>query len=152
MFPVSDGFGSFIPPPPRFSRVPFFPEYLAHILSLLVLNASSPSVSMYSADPLQRLFTHRPSVRKLPTLRLTADQCTLLVSCTASHMQVSPPPRPVRLEVLGLGVGGGAKETPPPAMVLIPSTRRPALPGLAYLRQRSSSLFDSCSSRVLMCV
>ena len=37
---------------------------------------------------------------------------------------VTPPP--VRLVVLGLGVGGGAKETEPPAMVLSSSTRRKA--------------------------
>ena len=105
MFPVSDGFGPFLLPPPRFFRVPCFPEHLARILSLLVLNASSPSVSVYSADPLQRLLTHRPSVGKLPTLRLTGDQCPLLVSCPAAHMQVCAPPRPVRLVVLGLGGG-----------------------------------------------
>ena len=79
-FPSVNGFGPFlIPPPPRFSRVPCFPEHPARILSLFVLNASSPSVSVYSADPLLRLFTHRQSVGKLPTLRLTADQCPLLV-------------------------------------------------------------------------
>ena len=94
MFTLSDGFGPFLLPPPRFSRVPCFPEHLARILSLFVLNASSLSVSVYSSDPLQRLFTHRPSVGKLPTLRLTADQCPLLVSCPAYHMQVCAPPPP----------------------------------------------------------
>ena len=58
-------------------------------------------------------------------------KCPLLVSCTASHMQVCTPPRPERLVVLGLGVGGGEKETAPPVMVLSPSTRRQATPGLA---------------------
>ena len=62
-----------------------------------------------------------------------------------------PPPRPVRLVVLGLGVGGGAKETAPPAMVLSPSTRQQAPPRLVCLRRRSISLFDSCGARLYVC-
>ena len=48
----------------------------------------------------------------------------------ASHMQACTPPQPIRLVVLGLGVGvcGGAKETAPPAVVLSPSSRRQASP------------------------
>ena len=90
--------------------------------------------------------------RKSSALRLTADQFPLLVSCPASHKAVlHPPPRPVRLVVLGLGVGGGAKETAPPAMVWSPLTRRQASPGLACLRRHSSSLFNSCVARLSVC-
>ena len=44
-------------------------------------------------------------------------------------MQACTPPLPIRLVVLGLGVGvcGGAKETAPPVMVLSPSSRRQVL-------------------------
>ena len=45
----------------------------------------------------------------------------------------------MQLVVLGLGVGGGAKETAPPAMVLSPASRLP-WPGNACLRRRSNSL------------
>ena len=69
-------------------------------------------------------------------------------------MQVcTPPPRPVRLVVLGLGVGGGAKETDPPAVVLSPSLRRQASPAdgqvHAYAR-RSISLLSSRGSRLFL--
>ena len=45
-------------------------------------------------------------------------------------MQACTPPQPIRLVVLGLGVGvcGGAKETAPPAVVLSPSSCRKASP------------------------
>ena len=148
MFPVSDGFGPFLLPPPRFSQVPCFPEHLARILSLFVLNASSPSVSVYSADPLQCLFIHRPSIGKIPTLQLTADQCPLLVSSPASHMQVCAPPPTCAAGGTWLGYGWRGEGDAPPAMVLSPSTRHPASPKLACLRQRSSSLFNSCGARL----
>ena len=64
-----------------------------------------------------------------------------------------PPPRPVRLVVLGLGVGGGAKETAPPAVVLSPSSRWQASPAggqvHAYAR-RSIYLLSSCVSRLVL--
>ena len=87
--------------------------------------------------------------RKSSALRLTTDQCPLLVSCPA--YAGLHPPRPVRLVVLGLGMGGGVKETAPPAMVWSPSMRRQATPGLACLRQRSSPLFDSLGARLSIC-
>ena len=48
--------------------------------------------------------------------------------------------RPVRLVILGLGVGGKEKETAPPTMVLSPSSRRKASPGRerAYQQRRRS--------------
>ena len=72
----------------------------------------------------------------------SVDQCLLLVSFPSVPYAGLHPPRPVRLVVLGLGVGGGAKETAPPAMVLSPSTRRQASPGqVACLFQRRRSSF-----------
>ena len=118
------------------------------LLSLFILSASSPPVYVYSADPLQCLFPTlsvppRPSVGKLPTLRIRSTNVFSCFPSPASHMQVCSPPRPVRLVVLGLVVGGGSKETAPPAMVLSPSTRRQASPGRVaclFQHQRSSSL------------
>ena len=40
------------------------------------------------------------------------------------------PPRPIRLVVRGSGVGGGAKETAPPAMALSSLTRQQASSGV----------------------
>ena len=61
--------------------------------------------------------------RKATTLRLRPTNVFFCFPSPDSHMQVCTPPRPVRLVVLGLGVGGGAKETAPPTMVLSPLTR-----------------------------
>ena len=69
----------------------------------------------------------------------------------ASHMQVCTPTRPVRLVVLGLGVGGGAKETAPLAMVWSPLTRQQASPGLVCLCRRSIYLFHYCGARIYVC-
>ena len=54
----------------------------------------------------------------------------------------------MRLVLLGLGVGGGAKEKAPPAIVWSPSTRRQASPGISCLCRRSSSLLDSLGARL----
>ena len=88
------------------------------VVSLLSSSVCSPPWS----------FPHRPSVGGLPTLWLRPTNVLFWFPDPASHMQVCTPPRPVRLVVLGLGVGGGAKETAPPAVVLSPSSRRQASP------------------------
>ena len=67
------------------------------------------------------------------------------------YVGLRPPPRPVLLVVLGLGVGKGAKETAPPTMVWSPLTRRKTTPGSACRLRRSSSLFDSCGDRLSVC-
>ena len=72
-------------PPSTNNPGSLFYKHLARLLSLFILSASSLPVSVYSADNLQRLVPtlsvpHCPSVGKLPTLRLSADQCPLLVS------------------------------------------------------------------------
>ena len=90
---------------------------------------------------------HPSSFRwKSSTLRLTSDQCPLLVSCPASH-KAGLHPHPTCAAGgtwLGCGwLGGWAKETVPPTMVWSPSTRRQASPGLARLHRHSSPLFNS---------
>ena len=87
---------------------------------------------------------HRPSAGELPTLRLWPTNGLFWFPNPASHMQVCTPPLPIRLVVLGLGVGGGEKETEPPAVVLSPSSRRQASPASgqvhAYARHSISLL------------
>ena len=132
-----------VPPYPPYKIQPgslpssaFFP-----VSSLFLPIASSLSVSVQSADYLQqRLVTRRPYVGSLQTSADCRPKCPLLVSCPASRMRFCTPPspsRPVRLVVLGLGVGRGAKETATPAMVLSSSRRQQAWPGIACLRRRS---------------
>ena len=123
-----------LPFPPLQGSSGFFDlQHLARLLSLLVLSASSPPISVYSADLLQCLVPHRPSpiVRPSESYQPSVYRPTNVLfwfTDPASHTQVCTPPRPVRLVVLGLGVGGGAKETAPPAVVLSLSSRRQALP------------------------
>ena len=68
-------------------------------------------------------------------------------------MQVCTPPRPVRLVVLGLGVGGGEKKTAPPAVVLSPSFCWQASPAggqvHAYARRSISLLILAVPAMVL---
>ena len=95
-----------------------------------------------------------PIIRPSESYQPSGDRPTNVLSCfpdPASHMQVCTHPRTVRLVVLVLGVGGEAKETAPPAMVLSPSSRRQASPGLACLCRRSSSILDSCGARLSVC-
>ena len=132
MFPVFDGLApSFFPLQDSSGLLAHPTKHLARLLSLFVLSVSSPPISVYSADPLQRLVTHRMSVGKLPTLRQNGRPNFLSwFPVQLPICRFAPPPRPVRLVVLGLGVGGGVKETAPPAMVLSPSSRQQASPGI----------------------
>ena len=92
--------------------------------------------------------------RKATNPPASVDQCPLLFSRpSAPYAGLHPPPRPVRLVVLGLGVGGGSKETAPPAMVLSPSSRRQASPASgqvhAYARRSISLLILAVPAVVL---
>ena len=83
--------------------------------------------------------------RKSSALQLTADQCPLLVSLPAAHMQVcTPPPDLCGWWYLDWVWVGGAKDTAPPAVVLSPSSRRQASPASvqvhAYARRSISLL------------
>ena len=81
--------------------------------------ASSPSVfRLFSVSPVA------PMVIRCPPVLLNGGRCHASPGVLDSvPMFGGLPPRPVRLVVLGSGVGGGAKDTAPPAMVLSPSTR-----------------------------
>ena len=133
MFPVSDGSTPPPFPPPRFTRVPCPPGNLSRILyhffklpPLRPCLCSRPSPSSSIWSPVVRLsevFSPLADGRPISSPRVlsSAPLCTF-----------APPPRPVRLVVLGLGVGGGSKEMAPPAVVWSPLTRQQASPGLAY--------------------
>ena len=90
---------------------------------------------------------YRPSVRGLPTLQLRPTNVLFWFPDPASHMQVCTPPRPVRLVVLGLGVGGGAKETAPPVVVLSLSSRWQASPASGQVHA-----YARCSISLLILV
>ena len=87
MFPVQDE-RWFLPsffPPPRFVRAPCSSAHLARLLSPFVLSASSPSINVYSAAPLQcpvpPIVRPPSSVRQRATNPpAPADQCPLPVS------------------------------------------------------------------------
>ena len=149
---VRDGSGPLLFPPPRFVRVPCSPEHLARLLSLFVLFASSPSINAYSAAPLQqRLVFYRPSVRSLHPTGWRPTKVFSWFPVQRPNAGLYPPPRPVRLVVLGLGVVGGAKETAPPVLVLSPSTR-PV--GVGRESVPSSTLefpIDTCGDRLSVC-
>ena len=120
--------------PSRFTRVLALHSFLYH-LSFRPFS-SSLSINTYSAAPLQCLVP--PIVRPPSSVRrratnppAPANQCPLLVSRpSVPYAGLHSPPRPIRLVVLGLGVGvcGGATETAPPTVVLSPSSRRQASP------------------------
>ena len=115
-------FGPFLPPPPLQDSSRFLAlQHLSRLLSLSVLSASSPPVSVYSADLLQCLVPHRPSPIVLPSESYQPSgyrptNVFIWFPDPASHLQVCTPPQPMRLVVLSLGVGVGGKETAPPAM------------------------------------
>ena len=98
-FPVGDGLvPSFIFLPSKIHPGSLLCKN-SRLLSLFVLSASSPPVSVYSADLLQCRFPtssvpHRPSVGKLPTLRLRSTNVFPWFPSQASHMQVCTPPPP----------------------------------------------------------
>ena len=114
--------------------VPPYPPFKIHpgslpssafltVSSLFLPIASSLSVSILSAVHLQQRLSPVACASEVYNPPADCQQnALLLVSCPASRMRVCTPPRPVRLVVLGLGVGGGAKDTAPPAMLLSSST------------------------------
>ena len=108
-------------PPSKIHPGSLLYKHLARLLSLFVLSASSPPVSVYSADLLQCLVPHRPSPIVLPSESYQPSgyrptNVFIWFPDPASHLQVCTPPQPMRLVVLSLGVGVGGKETAPPAM------------------------------------
>ena len=145
MFSVDDDVVPSFPPPPRFIRAPcsysnillvssLFSSHMPPLCSFLCIYPTPSSVwSPPRPSPIVR-----PSERYQPS----GFSRQMASSGFPTHRLICrfvPPPRPVRLVVLGLGVGGGAKETAPPAMVLSLSSRLSS-PGKACLRRRSTSL------------
>ena len=150
MFPVRDDFGSFLFPPLQDSSGCLALQNILPVSSLLLSFPSSPSITRIQ-PPLFSVWYPPSSVRRRATNPpAPADQCPLLVPRTSvPYAGLHPPPRPIRLVVLGLGVGvcGGEKETAPPAVVLSPSSRRQASPDRrpsACLRPTLDFPLDSC--------
>ena len=112
--PSDDGY---VPPPPltpspRVTRVPCAVQF-ACILSLFFLCLLSVRVCSVGRPP-PAASGHSASVRrKSTTLRLTADQCPLLVSCPASRMKVCPPTCAAGGTWLGCGWRGRRRRRPP---------------------------------------
>ena len=135
------------PPPPRFTRVPCPPGHLSRILSpffqlpplrSFMCSRPSPSRSVWSPVILpSEVFSPPADGRPMSSPGVLSSVC-----------RFAPPPRPVRLVVRGLGVGGGAKDTAPPAMVWSPLTRWQASPGITCLRRRLISLLDSLGAHL----
>ena len=144
------------PPPPRFIRVPCPPRHLACLLSLFVLNASSLSVSVYSADHLQQwLGIPRPSVGRFvynppAGCRPKCPSPGVLSSVPYAGLH-TPPTCLAGGTWLGCG-WRGERDGSPSAMVWSPSTRRQASPGIACLRRCSSSLLNSLCARLSVCL
>ena len=137
MFPVRDDFGSFL----------FFPSETRP--GALLSRTSCPSP--LSFRPFSLLSVHKRVVSRPPPVSGPPHRPSPIVRPPESYQPsgsgrpmfsfgsptqrpicrlAPPPPRPIRLVVLGLGVGvcGGAKETAPPAVVLSPSSRRQVSP------------------------
>ena len=109
LFPSTDGHGPFLSPP---SKIP--PSSLSSVnfpvhLSLLLLPPLRPLVVYLPSSPLAPVVTRRPPVR-LTGGRCHATPGCLLITPTLDGL----PPQPVRLVLLGLGVGGGRRRRPPP--------------------------------------
>ena len=149
--PVRDVSGPLLFPPSKIhpGSLPSRESFLSP-LSFLPFCLLSVHISLFSRPPPAASGPSSSVCRKSSDLRLTADQCPLLFSFPAAICRFSPP-QPMRLVVLGLGVGGGEKETAPPVMVWSPSTRRQATPGLACRLRHSSSLFNYCGARLSVC-
>ena len=96
-----------VPPlsPPRDSpaRAPCLQTSFPRVhLSPLLVPPLRPFFVYFSSPPVALVVTRRPS--ELTDGRCHAAPCVL----SSVPMFVGFPPQPVRLEVLGLGVGGGA--------------------------------------------
>ena len=159
MFPVDDDVVPSFPPPSIFIRAPCSkktscpsPLYFLPICPLSARFCVFSRLSSSVCSPPSSV-PHRPSVGELPTLRLRPTNFLFWFPDPASHMQVFSPPRPVRLVVLGLGVGGGAKEMAPPVVVLSLLSSRQASPASgqvhAYARRSISLLILAVPAVVL---
>ena len=136
-----------VPPYPPLQDSPVFLalQCISPIFSLLSSYCLlSVRFCVVDCPPQKRLVT-RPSVGSLQPSSWLLTKCPPDVLSSVPYEGLRPPPRPVRMVVLGLGVGGGAKETAPPAMILRSSmccchtTRR-------LVRTQDRSIFDALDS------
>ena len=130
---------SFTFSPSKIHRGSSLYKHISRLFFLFVLSASSPPVSVYSANPLQCLFPtssvpHRPSAGKLPTLRLRSTNVFSWFPDPSSHMQVCTP-RTVRLLVLRFGAVGGGKGEGAPRNGLESLVSSPGVAWVACLLQ-----------------
>ena len=139
------------PPPPRFTRVLALQSIpVSSLLSSLCLLSVHKRV--FSRPPPVSGPPHRPSpiIRPPESYQPSGSGRPMFSSGFPTQRPIcrfAPPPCPMRLVVLGLGVGEGAKETAPPAVVLIPSSLRQASPDRhpsACLRPTIDLPLDSC--------
>ena len=122
-FSVNRWFGSPPSPPSKIHPGSLPSAIFPHPLSFPPI-ASSPYVFVQSAVHLQQPRWSpviRPSEVYIPPVDFRPMPCSWFP--VQRRMKVCPPPRPVRLVVLGSGVGGAVYDTAPPVMVLSFSTR-----------------------------
>ena len=117
--------------------VPPYPPSKIHPGSLPSSDFCTYTISSFLLPTLRPFLCRRPSTyssvchpssarRKSTTLRLTANQMPFSWFPVQRPVWRFPPPQPVRLVVLGSGVGGGAKDTAPRARRL-PGVACPSL-------------------------
>ena len=149
-FPAKRWFWSPPLPPPRFAWFPC-PVQFARIFSLFFSYCLlSVCVCSFSRTP-PAAFGHSAFVRrKSTTLRLTSDQCPLLVSCPASCMKVSPPPTcAAGCTCLGCGWRVEGDGAPHDGLEFLNASTGVAQ--LAFLCQRSWNLVNSRGTRLSVC-
>ena len=108
--PVHDGSGPLLFPPSNI-HPGFFPTRASFPspLSSLHVCLLSVHISVFSRPPPAASGPSSSVRRKSSALRLTADQCPLLVSCPAAHMQVCTPPPTCAAGGTWLGCGRRGK-------------------------------------------
>ena len=146
--PVSDSSGPLLSPPPRFTRVLCPPGHLSRLLSPFFLFASSPSISVYSAAPLQqRLVYHRLSVGSLQPSGWRPTNVLSWFPVQRPICRFAPPltcaSRGTRLGCGRRGEGYGAPHDGLESLNASAGDAR-----VACRLRCSSSLFDSCGARL----
>ena len=138
-------------PPPRSTRVPFPPGYLARLLS-----------PFFQLPPLRPFLCSRPTTSSsvwspvvLPSEVFSPPADGQPMSSSGGLSGVCrfapPPPDLCGWCYLAWVWVEGQRRRHPPAMVWSPSTCWQASPGLACLCRRSISLFDSYGARLSVC-
>ena len=117
-------------------------------LSFLPFCLLSVHISLFSR-PTQAASGPSSSVRRNSSaLRLTADQCPLLFSCPAAHMQDCTPPPTCAAGGTWLGCGWRGKGDGAPRNGMDSLDASAGDAPVACRLRRSSPLFDSCGARL----